>query len=116
MVAPVVRTPPQESGNPNSCFSHARDTASSRAPSGVAAHALAFWSSDEASQSAATAAGGAPADDEVEEPRARRADHRLHPVVEQLAHRRRSAVALLGKRTSEPHGRLVGALRAYELL
>src|SRR2546429_481079 len=60
VVAPVVRTPPQWAGSPKRSSSHATETCSSRAPSGVASQPPAFWSSRDVTQSAASAAGVEP--------------------------------------------------------
>ena len=60
IVAPVVKTPPHLDGRPKRSSSHRMDVASSCPPSGDDAHENAFWSTADASQSAASAAGVAP--------------------------------------------------------
>ena len=105
-VAPDVRIPPQDAGRPNRSFSHVEREVSSRRCEGRV-HPRERVLVEHARQPVGAERGRRhAAGDEVEHPRARRADGRGQPVAQQFGERRDGALALLGERPAEPLGGL----------
>ena len=109
IVAPVVSTPPQVAGSPNSSFSQSIATVLEPAGErGGDPRARRSGRAPRSIQSAAERGRRRPAVDEVEELRPGGV-HRAVDPGQQLLERTDGADAVLGERAAEPRGDLVGA-------